>query len=631
MNFQRSVSRTKIGVLLKALVLLILVCLWNGNDYNAMAASRGVRYEFAKARMLFDRGRLAESGKILQKIIRKYPKHKASYYLIGRIYYRRGDMVKAAKYFNRGGLTFASGSDAFEYGIAMFVVKKCSKAVAGFKRVRNKFRGLANFYSGVCYIRSRRWYQAERSLRAATKLPANIASMKQRFLVEIQRRKIEEQRNGIATAVPYTPVPVPWSPPTAYQTPGLPSGPGAPDMDDLGFKKETAVVKREPPKIKRGVSTSTTVRAQYLSQTITSDRHQTGIKTVTIQGPSGGGNLQLRYDYDPNKYGRQAVLKSDFIVDVTNLNKNKTDVTYLISEDGESASASESSSTSKDKNMTYKVKPGVEFPIGEAFDIEAGALYKEVWPEYKSDFKETTMGPKGGAGIIFGDASVRVTGSSYNKEKLVETTEEISIAKTTDTSIEGSVDLGLPAGASLNVNANQTSTSNPDYGSLDGYESSLVLGGSLSKGWENLTLSLKGTQSTNTPPSGVIVNGTASEMKAVAEASLSLKFGLSATGFFEYAQIGDYYRNGLCESTENDEVVECTEEEEATGQATGVRQGYGGSLKFAPIDWGFASVSWSHKETVYTLKQTELLLDFRSKVTDYVDDIKFLIGLSYTF
>ncbi len=630
MSFPRSVSRIDLRAMWQVLVFMMLVCIWD-LGHTAEARSRGVRHEFAKARALFDRGRLSDSAKVLQRIIKKYPGNKASYYLLGRIQYRRGKVRKAAKYFNRGGLNFAAGDGAFEYGISMFVVRKCSKAISAFKRVRGSLKGLANFYSGVCYIRSRRWYQAERSLRAASKIPTNLKVMRQRFLTEIQKKKRQEQLGAVAPPVPYTPVPVPWSTPQSYQTPGLPPGEGAPGQEELGIKKKKPIAKPAPPKIRRGLSYSITPKARYLSQTVIYDRHQTGKKTKSTKGPSGGGDLQIRYDYKPDRHGRQTSIKGDFNLDVKNLNVNSTDVSFFISEDGESASASESVTVDQDKSMTYKAEPSISIPFGARFDLDAGGLYQEKWPDYKSDNKQVTVGPDGGLGAVFDSFSVRVTGSSYNKEKVVETDEEISIAKTTDTTIRGSADLSLgSSGFSLNAHVTQTQTSDPSYYSLDGFESSMVAGGGISKGWENLTLSLSGTQSTNTPPSGTVVNGTASEMKAVGEASLALKFGLSLKGFFEYAQIGEYYRKGLCESTEEDEVVECEEAEQQTAQATGVRQGFGGTVKFAPIDWGYASASWSRKETVYTLKQTELLLDFRSKVTDYVDDIKFLIGLSYT-
>lgn len=644
MSFPRfnSPSKQSLRRLCPYLTIALLVWLLPPfSSVQAQNAKRSARHEFNLARQYFERGRLQESVKVLKRLLKKYPNNKAAYHLLGRIYYRGGRVKAAAKFFNKTDGEFLFTGGGFEYGIAMFSVGRCAKAMDGFKRVpsNSTYKDLALFYSGVCHFRARRWYPAESELLRARRLPTNLVATRQRFLQEIQRKKQEERLGQFAQATPYQPVPIPYAGQPNFSAPanvpGLPAGPGAPTAEELkdpelDEDKKVAKSEPEPPQIRTGLSWNVTPLIEYKNISETYQRHQASTKTIATTGPRAEGNFQTRYDFSPDTHGRQIAAMGNLKFNYQQFEVSEKDVAVEINTDGnktETATGGDSS----DRNISFEFKPALSVPFGESLTLEGGGIYKETWPDVESNKKSVNMGPFGNINLTVFTLNLSVAGDLMQKEMLNDDNEVIFAQ---DTNVSLGINGPIPFfDLSFNLGASFAQTDNPtDFGSLDGFETSQSYTGGLTKSWETFSIGLTVTQTINTPPTDTVVSGTADELKAVAEVSKTLKIGATIKLSGEFAQINQYNKAGLCPADKDGFFnPDCEEDEQKTASAIGERTGFGVSLKFAPVDWAYASAAYEYDATTFNVQQKEVISAFQAAVADQVETITLLIGLSHTF
>lgn len=610
--------------------LLILIALVLSGQVFA-----GVREDINKAKILYERGKLQQASKILQRIISQYPDNKAAHYLLGRMYFKAGQPRIAARYFKKSGSNFIDGATAFEYGISMFAANDCARAVRGFSKVGvDAHKDLANFYAGVCYYKMRNYFAAERAMRRAKRIPSSFASTRRRVLLDISKRNREERQGRVARSAPYVPLPVApgqqaYTQAPYYQNPyqpGLPPGAGAPELEN----SEDVVQEKKPeppPKPVQGFAFGLTPRVEYYSETVTSDRHGRGQKTVTKQGPQGGAEVRGMYHFAPNKHGDQTTFTVPLDVNVQSLEKSTKNVKYT--DEGGEIVTSATETKVADKSLNYTLKPGLAIPVTESFDIEGGGHYGETLPDFKTDLKETEMGGFANLSLGIGDdVNVKGSGTLLEKEKLNETKDEV--LTTSDQTFTLNLDAGLPWDLALNLTATFAMTSNPLYESLDGYSGTQTFGGGLKKNWETFSLGTTVTQSTNEQPNTGPISGTADQMKIVADATKNFKVGLNFRIFGSYTMVNQYVKTGLC-PTGSDGAIEPCDDATQTAEATGSRTGYGLDVKFTPVEWAYAKATYSIEESVYAVKQADLVADFQDQVTDYSSSLSILIGLSTSF
>lgn len=106
--------------------LLLLLFLLATPSYPLYAKT--VTSTFQLANRAFNQGDYVTAVRILRVILKKYPDHQASAFLMGRTLYRMGRPKMAAPYFRRSG-DFMNADGSFEYGIVFFTVENCGKAI----------------------------------------------------------------------------------------------------------------------------------------------------------------------------------------------------------------------------------------------------------------------------------------------------------------------------------------------------------------------------------------------------------------------------------------------------------------------------------------------------------------------
>ena len=173
-------------------------------------AEASVTKMFGQANALFRAGKYPAAAKRLRVIIKKYPTFQPSYLLMGRIYYRLGNIRRAAKYFQKAPIGLLSGDAAYEYGIAMYETNRFNKAIKAFGKLssKSKYRDLAYFYRGASYMKVSQWQRAVGQLQLAKKLPGHLTSARRKLLQTAQGRARAE-RQGKITRNTYVVVPRP--------------------------------------------------------------------------------------------------------------------------------------------------------------------------------------------------------------------------------------------------------------------------------------------------------------------------------------------------------------------------------------------------------------------------------------
>lgn len=599
------------------LILLTLVALILVYPEPALA---NVSKKFNVARNLFEKKRYKQSEKMLKAIIRQYPDHKASYYLLGRIAYRFGKSKKATKLFLKSGPSFLFTGGAFEYGITMFAAKRYNLAIKGLNRVpRNSpNRGIADFYIGVSYYNQKRFAQAENFLRRARKIPANLESSRRAFLREAGKQR-ELERAGRFT--PQRPIYIPpptqqyyYAPQPDGTPPPLPPGAGAPPPTQTTPDVAQKEVESKP-EIKKGYSSAMTPRLDYTKQTAFKDKHGFGGTESNTQGISGGINGNFRYD---NKSGSSYYLDLD--LGFNNKTTTGSNIKNVVYEDdpGTIVATRSDVAAALDKSATIILKPGFDLPVAKSLALSGSFELEMSLPEMRFEEASQTRTPAGNIEVSFGDISLDLGAS------LTQIVTADGATADQKTSLTGDLDKPFET-FNLSFSFGLTMVSTPAAATIGGFEQNMSIGATATKSFGDLSLKISGKNSQNTPPSGTVVGGTQSSNTFNGEASFPFEFGISFTAGGKFIMI-DQYITPLSESVEGSEET-TTVNVGASGQTTG----FNATIKFAPISWLNLSASYSRDETAYTVGNKEKEADFQQNTPDIITGTSISIGVSQSF
>lgn len=618
---------------LASAILILLASLCPPAIYAQTVSS-----DYAKAKGYYDRGDLRGAGRLLQKILKRYPDHQPSNILIGRVYYGLGQPTKAARAFGRVAADSIPNDTAFEYGASMFAANQCSNAVQGFARVPEStgLKGIADFYTGVCFMKKKLWHKAGIFLRRAKKLPPSLASSRRKLLRTLDDREKEERQGQIGQpyqmlpSLPPPPVYVPYSP-------SLPPGPGGAAPPDLAKAEPKKEPKKAPPP-KTGFSFSATPALTYIGIQKSDEHH--GFKTTETNGNSKEATLGLllRYDGAPRDFGGQpaftlpvnfgrysSVLKTKSTKFSAFEDAPDTVFTEVTEAEGASITTSADGGASSRTYATgetweYSVLPTGTIPVTESFDLEVKYLSKEVYPHMHSDLKSGSRGPSGKIVAELGattfTATVGSTDSLNAKGDI--TRNDLSLgaelARSWDT-LSGKLSYG------------HTDSSIPGDFPKSGAKASDAFGATMTKNFDSLALTGGIKQTNLTPWPEIALAGAAANMRADLTAKMSFEwFSVSGTG--SMTQLTDYQVLGLEHPTEVDADGKAVK---TNVLADGTTTAAVAVLKVTPFDWLWGAVVYSTTSSEYSVKNPDLAAKFKASVVNQSTQFTYAAGVSKSF
>ncbi len=610
----------------KAFLIAALFC-------HALPASASVTRNFAKAQSLFEKGQYRAAAQILSKQVEKYPDHKPSYFLLGRIYYASGNTVKAGRLFARAGSQFLTTETAFEYGISMFAVKRYKEAILGLKAVRRSSneKGIADFYTGVAYFNLRRWYDADQYLRRAEEIPAELRPSRLRFIKETQRRIRSEQQSGFSAFTPQAVVPLPAPPPwqmaqPSYgtQPPPLPPGPSGPTGPSAGAP--TKIEKPKTLKINQGFSAQITPKIEYGMSATYSDMHQSAIEENSTRGLSGGVQLAARYDRKPSSFLGAAFggIQTNFRDKETTGRKTKF---YKTAEDPDNTIVQdETNAPAQDRALTMDITGNLDLNFSKAMSAILGVSYWLNFPEFDASGSFSEIKPSVELSLDLGKFTVSGSAAVAMGSGTTTTPEPSNT-----TLLSSTLTLNLPI---LTVEGKALFSSVDNAGAamtrsaLGGFQDQLTLEGTIRKPISSVTLSAAVQSIFKNPPPDKIAPGISDQLKFNGSLNFSLDFGISVTGSVDYVMINqviyDAIPTGVKDSEGKDETVPMA--------AAGDNIIYTGKLRFAPIEWAYFDGSFSFTQASYSpAGKAEHVPFFRQQVPDLQRTTSLLVGVQTTF
>lgn len=160
----------------------------------------GVRGMFESAQELFDAGRYVDAVNAYEALLRRYPGYDVAILQLARSYYKLERFRDAAITFDRVNVNFLEPESGYEYGSTYYAVKTWDKALDGYKKVPpgHALYDLANYYAGICALKTKRYDESEDHFEKAVVLPDKLAKTRTIYLKHIQALRLIFQKNQLA-------------------------------------------------------------------------------------------------------------------------------------------------------------------------------------------------------------------------------------------------------------------------------------------------------------------------------------------------------------------------------------------------------------------------------------------------
>jgi hypothetical protein len=619
----------------------LLLTLGFAVGFYSSPCSASVTSQFVTAQKLFNQGQISKAAKILAANIKKYPGHQPSQLLLGRIYFRVGRISSAARHFKMVAPDLVGADAGYEYGVTMFTINNCGKALSGFAKVPQGAReyDLAQFYRGVCHMRARRWSKAEYYLNRSHNLPANLESTKRRLLSSVRKQVRAERQGQVSRGNPYVIVPtppqqaMPYPYPYPYQGPAV--APGAVPGDAPG---QTAAAKA-PPKPKppsSGFSKTVTPSLTLTQASGTVDYF--GLKNAQSETRTTLLNLNFtgKYDFSARGSGSQPYASIGVDAGQKNIDTHGNTVTNIVTADDPGTIREQYSETAPTSTRAGKlsVTPEVGYPLTDAFDITAGYAFKESYPDMKGDLKTGTHTPYGSVSLGAGTLTFKLAASQ--EETLgVNAEGQGGVTIKSTTIFGGEASKSFDNGASISVSGEQRSSIPIGDEEANGCGDSMrqctkmSFGMDLSKAWESFSVALGVDQVSYTPPSGQVKMGEDSSLTAELSGTQSFDFG------------GTFIVSGSMAQRENykallDDPKAPPKPDGTTGQsilvAAGTVQTIKASFKLSPFEWIYGLMSYSMSQYSYQISKGNHLEDkFQQNNAERTTTFTLELGLSKNF
>lgn len=594
--------------------------------FETVAFAQSVTESFNKARRLFDRGKLRASYKILSGLVKRYPDHQPSRILLGRILFRSGKIGAAAKHFRKISPDSIAPDFAYEYGIVMFSDKQCDRAQAGFARVpsSSKLAPLANFYRGVCYVRSQEWEKADKYMQRAKGLPANLEQTRRQALTQI-RRELRAERSGVVgpNNNPYLIVP---TPPPFYAPPA--PLPGAPVPADGAAQPPPDTKPPEPPPPPPiGWNASYTPSFNYTSTHRADDYHNTGLKNTDTNRSEIKLAIKSVYSFAARSFGSQPTFSLPVDFAQINTAAHGATVKYTAYEDDPGSLTEEQTGVTDtvSKSLDTLIAPELAYPVTSAIDMTVSYAMKDSYAGMKPNKKSSTAGPVG---------SVSFSGESFTLRGSGSSTDTVNVdGKTTKTTVVMGVSANKDfENASISAGYTQTeatSTIPIVAGAVtENIGTNTVITASGTRKWEGFSLTATVTDSSFAPASPLLVRlYENARMTMELSANKSFDFGGSFTLTMQQNTIGSYKLMFADKAAPAD----ADPKPQVVINASGTEQVFLGVLKLTPLSWLSGSLTVRQAQTTYTQSNADYQKEFMEAVPDIVTEYIFGFTVTKTF
>jgi tetratricopeptide (TPR) repeat protein len=603
---------------------LYLVCFIVGLVLPDLAQAQSVTQDFARARLLHEKGEREKAARILIRNVKKYPDHQPSLILLGRIYWSLGDSGKAQRLFSRVPPEMIPPDAAFEYGAAMFAENRFERAIKGFSKVPpGPLRDIAHFYTGVSWMRLKQWHKAGISLRRAEKLPANLASARRRLLRTLQEREREDRFSGAQPWVPSLP------PPPAPPVPQLP-------QTERPAGKSPPPKKAEPPPLKQGFGWSATPTLTATSVQQRDDNH--GFRTTKYEGRTLESTVALgvRHDSAPRAFGGQAAWTLNLDLGRYSNRVKGESVAFKAYDDDPSAVFTEvkelnvaAVTTSYDgltlrtldagETWDGRVTLGTLQPLTESLDLEFKYSAWEKYPGLGRDRKIGTRTPSARLAVEVGTVTLE---GNFAMSDLIDVKGTAQNDMTFGVRVTKNYESVILRGGFTHIDT-VVPAERPKVvpKSIDTGEASLV------KNWESLSLTGLGRWTSRAPMPGETLAGALVTQRGELTGKWSFELGsVTATGF--YSVLDQFLFKGLDHPTEVGSEGKPVKIDVAAG---GTQQGATIAARLAPLPWLWASSGYTIQQSAWVTADPTLQKKFEAANNELRTIFTWAVGVSRSF
>ncbi len=560
---------------------------------------------YQKAKEYFDAGKYPEAIQYGAAAQRRTAASKLPTVIVAQSYYRLGNSARAAKLFLTVPLNELPRSAAVDYLFSMYAARRYLNVIKVFPLIpqEHAYRDVARFYVGVSYMQLKLYQKATANLRASKKIPSDLKGQRRQILAQISKIR-QQERRGEASRTPYfqSPTYVPIAPPPveiAQPGPVLPGGTPAKPQPP----KET------PPKV--GFSFSVKPGLDYKVSSERTDYNGYNLEQSDSQTPKFSVALGAKYQGEPRSFGGQPELEIG-ITPSSSTKDSKSSTSKLVAQEDNPSNiqnvTTRSDSKSEVNDLAFNVS--AVMPINDAVDVGASYDMTNTTTKKTSKTEETeeTIGVKLSGDFDVLDftlnhdvSSSKTKGSS---DKSGSSTSKVSLTHAGSlwtTAFTGSIKENDPPSSGIKSKTDLDLTLTRDLGDFD-----LELG--LAK-FEKQRLALQAAGSS------------LSETSAKGEVTYSLDIGLSASVSASFIQIDSL------PVAKDSTITEGPEEVIASGAA----QQYVVTVKYSPISFASASVSYDYSDRMLKVGNPAFKLKMLKENWSQITSTTLKLSVSYTF
>ncbi len=332
---------------------------------------------YLQAREYFAAGRYAEAIQYAAASQRRSKDIKLQSILMAQSYYRMGNAPRAAKLFLSWNLSDVPQEAAVDYVLTMYAVGRHRDVIKGYGRVSDQhpYKDVTRFYAGVSLLNLRLYQKAQKMLRAARRLPANLMSQRRRLLSEIDDI-LENERRGVfdqsrAYSYQYQPSYLP--PPVEPFAPQSPGVPGARPVVQPPAKAAVA------PPAKESLTAYAKPSLALNRTSMKRDYHGYSQEESDDLRPSATLVLGLKYLGRPRLFGAQPSLDVSATPSYEDIARRSSSSSLQADEsDPTNIRNVTTKSEANGYSLSQKLSASGLYPVSDPVDIVAGFDQKEA-------------------------------------------------------------------------------------------------------------------------------------------------------------------------------------------------------------------------------------------------------------
>lgn len=146
--------------------------------------------KFSKGLDLYVSENYKDASEYFKKYLATAPNDLNAIVYTAKSFYKLDQIEESFSYFSRVDIEQLDVETSYEYGQVYYIMRRYPEALAAFKRVPpsgHALSDLANYFGGVCAIKTRNYQLAEMSFEKAEVLPSKLASRRKVYLDQLQK------------------------------------------------------------------------------------------------------------------------------------------------------------------------------------------------------------------------------------------------------------------------------------------------------------------------------------------------------------------------------------------------------------------------------------------------------------